>query len=179
VRYDPDTRVLSMPRGTVLDLGATAKAHAADLVAERCAQRLPGGFLINFGGDIAVSGPPPDGGWDVGVEDANGDVCQVVVSTGQAIATSSTSRRSWMGSGGRRHHIIDPRTGESAEVVWTQVTCAGVTALEANAASTAGVILGERAPQWLTDRGVPARLERAAGQVVVTPGWPDPEERAA
>jgi thiamine biosynthesis lipoprotein len=179
VGYDLETRLLSLPRGTVLDLGATAKAYAADLIAARLARELRGGFLVNLGGDIAVSGLLPIGGWDIGVEDADGVARQVVVSTGQAVATSSTRRRTWRVNGERRHHIVDPRTGRTASATWSQVTCAGVTAVEANAASTAAVVLGLEAPEWLEGHGIPARLDAGDGFTMVTPGWPSPERRAA
>jgi thiamine biosynthesis lipoprotein len=179
VAYDPPTRTLTLPRGTVLDLGATAKAHAADLIAARLGRELRGGFLVNLGGDIAVSGLLPIGGWDIGVEDENGVVRQVVVSSGQAVATSSTRRRIWTAAGGRRHHIVDPRTGRTAASAWSQVTCAGLSALEANAATTAAVVLGVEAPEWLAGHGIPARLDPAVGHTVVTSGWPNPERRAA
>lgn len=179
VAYDVRTRLLSVPRGTVLDLGATAKAHAADLIAARLPAELGGGFLVNLGGDIAVSGLLPVGGWDIGVEDERRVVRQVVVSAGQAVATSSTRVRTWVVEGERRHHIVDPRTGRTAAGTWDQVTCAGISALEANAASTAAVVLGPEAPDWLTGHGIPARLDAPAGRTVVTPGWPQPGRRAA
>jgi thiamine biosynthesis lipoprotein len=163
----------------VLDLGATAKAYAADLIATRLARELNGGFLVNLGGDIAVSGLLPIGGWHIGVEDESGVVRQVVVGTGQAVATSSTRRRTWTAGVERRHHIVDPRTGATAADLWSQVTCAGITAVEANAGSTAAIGLGADAPEWLTGHGIPARLDGAAGRTVTTPGWPHPERRAA
>jgi len=78
----------------------------------------------------------------------------------------------------RRHHIIDPRSGVSAPSIWNQTTCAAVTALEANAASTAAVVLGDAAPAWLTERGIPARLDGADGRTITTPGWPSTEGSA-
>jgi thiamine biosynthesis lipoprotein len=179
VRYDAGTRLVTVPQASLLDLGATAKAFAADLIAARLAERLPGGFLVNLGGDIAVSGELPDGGWEIGVQDHHGATRQVVVSTGQAVATSSTQVRRWTCGSEQRHHIIDPRTGRSAAPVWAQVSCAGASAVEANAASTAAVILGADAPAWLEERGIPARLDGVTGNVVVTPGWPAVEGRAA
>jgi thiamine biosynthesis lipoprotein len=177
VRIDDATDRVSVPAGCLLDLGATAKAHAADTIARLLAARLPGGFLVNLGGDIAVSGAPPQGGWQVGVETADGEVAQVVTSTGQAFATSSTQLRTWATASGARHHIIDPRTGTTASTTWAQVTCAGASALEANAASTAAVVLGPEAPAWLSAHGIPARLDALDGSVHVTPGWPDPDGR--
>ena len=179
VRYDPRTRLLTAPRGSLLDLGASAKAVAADVIATLLRQHLPGGFLVNLGGDIAVSGQLPDGGWRIGVEDHNGVTSQVVVSRGQAVTTSSTRLRTWRQGTERRHHIVDPRTGRTALPVWAQVSCAGTSAVEANAASTAAVVLGAEAPAWLQARGVPARLEDAGGPVVLTPGWPREGSRAA
>ncbi len=172
---DAAARRLRVPQGTVIDLGASAKAHAADTIAAALAEQLPGGFLVNLGGDIAVSGELPPDGWQIGVEGTHGDVRQVVTSRGQAFATSSTGRRAWTQAGEPRHHIVDPRTGRTAPVVWEQVTCAATKALEANAASTAAVVLGVEAPAWLEARGIPARLDPAGGgHIVTTTGWPKP-----
>jgi thiamine biosynthesis lipoprotein len=174
VALDEATDKVSVPQGCLIDLGCSAKGHAADTIARMLAERLPGGFLVSLGGDIAVSGTVPDGGWRVGVEDADGRTVQVVTTTGQAIATSSTRLRTWGADGATRHHIVDPRTGGTASATWSQVSCAGVSALEANAASTAAVVLGPDAPDWLTAHAIPARLDALDGTVVLTAGWPAP-----
>ena len=101
-------------------------------------------------------------------------VRQVVVSSGQAVATSSTRRRTWIADGEQRHHIVDPRTGRTASTAWSQVTCAGVSALEANAASTAAVVLGSEAPEWLAGHGIPARLDADLGPDRRHPGLAEP-----
>ncbi len=168
--------LLSVPRGCLLDLGASAKAHAADVAAARMAARLPGGFLVNLGGDIALSGDTPRDGWSIAVDGSTAPGREVVaLVSGQAIATSSTRLRSWPGADGeRRHHIVDPRTGRTAPALWAEVTCVAATALEANAASTAAVVLGADAPDWLAAHGIAARLEHLDGRAVHTPGWPTP-----
>ena len=84
--------------------------------------------------------------------------------------------RTWKTDSGPAHHIIDPRTGETAEAVWGQVTCVATTALEANTASTASLVLGREAPAWLEAHGIPARLERLDGSAVFTGSWPVPEQ---
>lgn len=165
---------ISTPRGTVLDFGATAKAHAADTIARLLSTALPGGFLVNLGGDIATAGPAPDGGWRVGIEAADGGIRQVVAIIDQGVATSSTRLRSWPTDTGTAHHIVDPRTGRTASSAWAHVTCVASSALEANTASTASIVLGEEAPAWLNHNGVAARLERPDGTVVLTSGWPLP-----
>ncbi|WP_076263648.1 FAD:protein FMN transferase [Intrasporangium flavum] len=174
VHLNVSARRVSVARGTLLDLGASAKAHAADTIAAMLGDRLPGGFLVNLGGDLAVGGLVPEPGWAVGIVDAAGHTVQVVESTGQAVATSSTRLRTWQSDDGPRHHIVDPRTGRTAPGVWAQVSCAGASCLEANAASTAAIVLGADAPDWLAQQGVPARLDGVDGRVVTTPGWPGP-----
>ena len=59
-----DGRSLTLPAGVQLDLGATAKAWAADRSAARIAARAGSGVLVSLGGDIAVAGrrPPTAGG---------------------------------------------------------------------------------------------------------------------
>lgn len=163
---------LRMPAGTVLDLGATAKARAADVVATVLGQRLPGGFLVCLGGDCAVSGDAPAGGWAVAVSRHDGSVAQLVTTAGAALATSSTQHRTWPTDHGRAHHILNPATGEPADAVWSAVTCVAGSAVLANAASTAAVVLGDDAPGWLARRGLAARLESQDGSVVTTAGWP-------
>lgn len=177
VTIDPVTDRVDVPAGCLLDLGSSAKAHAADVLAERLAASLPGGFLVNLGGDIALAGEAPVSGWQVGVDDVVGREVQVVALTSrQGIATSSTRHRTWATTAGRtRHHIVDPRTGDTATATWDQVTCVAANALEANAASTAAVVLGREAPAWLEAHGIPARLH-VGDRVVLTPGWPDAEE---
>ncbi len=164
---------INVPQGTLLDFGATAKAHAADMIARTLAMRLPGGFLVNLGGDIATSGETPADGWNIGIEAADGTLRQVVAITDQAITTSSTQKRIWTTDAGIANHIIDPRTGRTVERVWGQASCVAATALEANTASTAALVLGTEAPYWLAAHGIAARLERLDGSVVTVAGWPD------
>ena len=51
------------------------------------------------------------------------------------------------------------------------VTVAAATCLEANAAATAALIMGERATGWLDELRLPARLVRADGGVRYAGGW--------
>ncbi len=170
---------LTMPAGTLIDLGASAKAHAADRIVSTLAEALPGGFLVDLGGDLASSGDLPDGGWQIAVVDGAGRRRSTVIGAGQGFATSSTEARRWAIEGGEAHHIIDPRTGRSADPMWDMVTVATRSALLANAASTAAIILGVAAPAWLTERGLPARLQHRDGRVTTTSGWPVDEPGSA
>jgi thiamine biosynthesis lipoprotein len=146
-----------------LDLGATAKAWAADRAATSVSARFGTAVLINLGGDIAVAG----GSWPVAVGDPGGP--GEVVEITDALATSSTIRRTWRRGRHRQHHVLDPRTGASAPACWQTVSVAAASCVEANTASTAAVVLGPAASAWLGDR--PARLVDAAGRVSYVGGW--------
>lgn len=155
---------LTVPKGVLLDLGATAKARAADRAAARVAMELRTGVLVALGGDIATAGPAPDGGWRVFVQDRPGDPgCTVRLPAGAALATSSTVSRTW----GPYHHIIDPRRGLPAEPLWRTVSVAAHTCLAANTLSTAAIVRGPRAVD-----GAPARVVTAALDVHALNGWP-------
>jgi thiamine biosynthesis lipoprotein len=95
------------------------------------------------------------------------------------IASSGVRVRRWRTASGEMHHILDPRTGRPAKSPWSTVTVAGATCLDANAASTAAIVLGADAPGWLADRGLPARLARLDGSTIAVAGWPAESEEAA
>ena len=180
-----DGQSLTMPAGVQLDLGATAKAWAADRSAARITARLGCGVLVSLGGDIAVAGPAPDGGWRIRVQDVTGAAgdppggpyALIAIRDG-GLATSSTAARRWQRGGDVLHHILDPRTGLPAEPVWRTVSVAAGSCADANAASTAAVIRGRRALGWLARLGLPARLVDATGVVFTVAGWPENSEAA-
>jgi thiamine biosynthesis lipoprotein len=162
---------LEVPAGVELDLGATAKAWAADRCAAVVAAELDTGVMVGLGGDIATAGAAPAGGWPILVRDRPGEPeCTIAIPAGAALATSSTISRAW--ARGARHHIVDPATGMPAERVWRTVSVAARTCVEANMFSTAAVVRGSRALGWLRGHGVAARLVDAAGRVVTVGGWP-------
>lgn len=168
-----DGATVRMPAGTLLDLGATAKARAADRCVRRVYDETGAGVLVNLGGDVAIAGPAPEGGWQILVQDTDDDPAgQVVIGGACGLATSSTRRRMWWRAGEARHHIVDPRTGLSAEPVWRTVSVVAETCLKANTLSTAAVIRGRRAPEWLTELGFPARLVDREGNELLIAGWP-------
>ncbi|MBG6057398.1 thiamine biosynthesis lipoprotein [Cryobacterium sp. MP_M5] len=170
---------LTVPAHLGLDLGATAKAVAADRAAREVFGDLGCGVLVSLGGDIATAGPSPEGGWQVRVQDAPLDPsAQVTLTGGMAVATSSTQRRRWTRAGQPQHHILNPRTGRPAEPVWRSVSVAAATCHRANTLSTAAIVRGEAAVGWLGALGVPARLVAADGAVVTLGGWPDDEHAA-
>ncbi|HEY0374503.1 MAG TPA: FAD:protein FMN transferase [Amnibacterium sp.] len=172
--------VLTVPDGVELDLGATAKAAAADAIAETIADRFGCGALVNLGGDLSARGPAPVGGWQVLVQDLPGDpASRVALAEGWGLATSSTQRRSWRRGDSGAHHILDPRTGLPASPVWRTVSAAASSAVRANTLATAAIVRGPAAGALLHAAGTPARLVDAAGSVTLLNGWPDDAEAVA
>jgi thiamine biosynthesis lipoprotein ApbE len=170
--YDPAAHTVSIPAGVALDLGASAKAWAADRAAAAVAEAFGVGAVVECGGDIAVGGRLPAGGWPIRIAaDINAPEWQDVIVHDGGLATSGTTSRRWRRGGVEIHDIIDPSTGLPADTPWSMVTVAAATCLEANAASTAAIILGERAPAWLNNLKLPARLVRADGGVRFAGGW--------
>jgi FAD:protein FMN transferase len=180
VELDRGRRKIKLPGEVTLDLGATAKALAADRAAARIAAALRCGALVNLGGDIAVAGGPPEQGWLVGIAgdqefDGPGDAPRhdtVVTIRDGGLATSSTRVRAWSRGTARLHHIIDPSTGMPASSCWCTVSVAAASCVAANTASTAAIIRGERAPGWLAGQHLPARLAGHSGEIVTVAGWP-------
>lgn len=167
-----DTRVW-MPPGTQLDLGATAKAVAADRCARAVAQRLDTGVLVSLGGDIATAGRGPEGGWQVTVQDLSSDVPQQIsLFDGAAIATSSTARRTWRRDGQVVHHLIDPTTARPATGRWRSVTVVAPDCARANTVATAALVKGDGAVAWLRYAALPARLVSHDGDVATLNHWP-------
>ena len=183
IALDARRSTIRLPRGVELDLGATAKALAADQVAFAASQATGGGVLIGLGGDIAVAGEPPDEGWAIGIAHDHraplGAEAPTVGIAAGGLASSGTTVRRWRTAAGAMHHVVDPRTGRPVSGPWTLVSAAAASCVEANAASTAAIVLGAAAPAWLEQRKLAARLARADGSVVLTRAWPEGPADAA
>ncbi len=180
VELDPLRRVARVPDGVVLDLGATAKALAADRAAVLIAAQAGCGVLVNLGGDIRVSGPPPAGGWHIGIADDAGfdglppgsRPAHAIIITSGGLATSSPAVRAWRRGTAELHHIVLPATGLPARTCWRAVSVAAASCVDANAASTAAIIRSEQATRWLASLRLPARLARRDGTALTVAGWP-------
>lgn len=178
VGIDLDRGTVTLPEGVSLDLGATAKALAADRAARAVHEATGAATLVSLGGDIALCGEASAEGWPVRVTDdhraLDGEGETISLRDG-GLATSSTTVRRWRAPGaGERHHILDPRRGAPAEEVWRTVSVAAGSCVDANIASTAAVVRGAGAPDWLASLGLPARLVAADGAVTRVGGWPEP-----
>ncbi len=184
VTVDRARHTVQLPRNVRLDLGATAKALAADRCALAAAGAAGCGVLVSLGGDISVSGVAPADGWPIQIADWHGgdaglahdaalDGAHPIVSiTEGGLATSSTTVRRWTRGHEAIHHIVDPSTGRSSDVAWKTVSVAAASCVEANVATTLSIVRGERAIAWLDAKSLAARLVRPNGDVIVVGGWP-------
>lgn len=131
-----------------LDLGAIAKGYAVDLAYRRMQPRQTA-FMLDLGGNLRVYGEAAAGrgGWRTGIRnpfDRNMLIGTILMTNGEAVATSGNYERFVTLTGKRYAHIMDPRTG------WPVQGMAGVTvlapsAMEADALSTALFVLGPEA----------------------------------
>jgi FAD:protein FMN transferase len=209
IGIDPDGGLL-VPEGVSLDLGATAKAFAADLIASSVPELVGTALVISLGGDVAVGllDENPEHDWRITVAERPQDtvaerpedtvaerpedtvaerphdtvaerphdtVAETVVLDLGGLATSSTLARRWQRGNSSMHHLLDPRTGLPIDPVWRTASVCAATCLDANAASTAALVLGERAPAWLQGLDLAARLVTTDGAVLRLGGWPEPE----
>ena len=157
IAVDPDGAV-RIPRGMVLDLGATAKAWLADDLAAEVAAVTGADVLANMGGDLRCIGEQEP--WTILLDAELYGVPAVSVALRNAgVATSGRARRRWSGG----HHILDPRTGAPAQTPWWSAAVIAADAVGANAAATAAMVLGQEAPQWLESVGLTARLVAESG----------------
>ena len=178
IRFSEASRTVRLPRNVEIDLGATAKALAADLAAAAAFKAIGGGVLVSLGGDIAVAGEPPAEGWLIQTSEDSAAAIEeteetISISSG-GVATSSTTVRRWTRGGVVVHHIIDPATGLPTDGPWRTATVVAGTCVDANIASTAAIVMGAKAVAWLEANRLPARLVDRNGAVHRASGWPEP-----
>jgi thiamine biosynthesis lipoprotein len=180
IDYRAVTRTVRLRPGIELDFGSTGKALAADLAVAAALAVLgtDAGVLVSLGGDVALAGSAPEGGWQILAADSSTTAPQtdgeVIALMDGAVATSSTTVRRWKAGDVVVHHIVDPRTGAPALSPWRTASVVAATCVDANIAATAAILLGDAAPDWLSARGLAARLVAVDGRVERVAGWPTP-----
>lgn len=154
--------LLTLERGMEIDLGGLGKEYAVDMVLARIAKVSAVPVLVNFGGDLRVTGPRVDGSpWRVQIETVREGQAQAWLElTSGAITTSGDSRR-FVERGGRRYcHILDPRSGMPITGAPRAITVAAASCIEAGVLSTLGMLQGEHAEAFLKEEGICAWISR-------------------
>ena len=113
------TIISSNNRAVMLDLGGYAKGYALDRAAQLLRAQHVKAALINVGGNVLAIGQPGDHSWKVGIRDPRGEgtVASIDLHDNEAVGTSGDYQRYFMKDGKRHPHIIDPRTGETTDLV--------------------------------------------------------------
>jgi thiamine biosynthesis lipoprotein len=178
VVLDRGRRAITLPSGGALDLGGIAKGMAVDASLERLSALGIQTALVSAGGDLAVRSSPPDSRtWPIAVGEG-GD--QIVTLQSGALATSSSARRRWLQGDRRRHHLLDPRTGESARSGLREVTVAAATCTQAEVAAKAIFVLGPSlGPGFAQRHALAARLVHEDGRRITAGAWPAADRVAA
>jgi len=152
-------RLVGLRAGAKLDLNGVVKSLAVD----DALALLSGEGFVSAGGDLAARGEItvalPGGG-------------SVSLRKG-ALATSGTTKRTWLRAGQVQHHLIDARTGLPAASPWSLVTACGADCVAADVAAKTGFLLGDRGPAWLDERRIPGRFLKANGDVTLNEAWRD------
>jgi len=132
--------------GTRLDLSGIAKGYGVDVVAAVLDAEGVENYLVEVGGEVRTRGAPgQDRAWRLGIEEPTAtsrDVYKVVDLTNQALATSGNYRIFFEADGRRYTHIVDPRSGHPVTHALASVTVLAPTTIEADALSTAMLVLG-------------------------------------
>lgn len=166
------THEVRIPPHSALDLGGIAKGWAAAALADTLA--VYGACLVNIGGDLVARGAPQGlPGWQITIDDPqNGTKLLSLWLSNAGIVTSGTDYRHWTTANGeQKHHIIDPRTGQSAQTDVSTVTIVHRNVTYAEAYAKAVLLQGaEIGLNWLQSQWDAAGfVVRHDGAVFATP----------
>ena len=167
-----------IPEKMKLDLGAVAKGYAADRAKEILAEKEVKSAILNLGGTVAAVGTKPDGSdWKVGISDpeSTGGYFATVTLRDKIVATSGSYERFFEQDGKRYCHILDPKTGMSADSGVVSVSIISDNGLYCDALSTALFVMGAEKAQayWKNQQDLPPFdyiLLDDTGKVYVTDG---------
>lgn len=173
VMADTHAHLAKLPEGMGIDPGGIGKGLAADLVCADMIEAGVTGALVNIGGDLAASGTAPDPqGWIVTVEDpfdATSVLLRFAMNAG-GVATSSTRSRRWSEGGHRRHHVLDPRTRDTASTDLVAATVVAPSAWMAEVHAKAALLEGSaRALHYLDRHGLSGVCSATDGTHLATP----------
>lgn len=148
---------VSIPKGYSIDLGAVAKGYTGDKLVKIFSDNNIKSAIINLGGNVQTIGTKPNGEkWTVGIKnpiDTTQNICKIKVEN-KCVITSGNYERYFYGEDGKRYcHIIDPKTGMSADNGIISATVIGDSGVVCDGLSTALFALGtEKSINFLESR---------------------------
>ncbi len=150
--------------GMQLDLGGIAKGYACDAAQRVLKRQGIKSALVEMGGDIAVSGPPPGkSGWQIDLANTPDPQRWALLLTNRGISSSGDTEQFVEIEGKRYSHIVDPRTGVGL-TDGIAVTVIAPNCTTSDGLSTAISVLGEeKGRELLKDYpGTSAYVRRAS-----------------
>jgi len=154
---------ITLAPGMEIDFGGLGKEYAVDRVLMMLAAKTDVRILVNFGGDLRVSGPRKDGSpWRISIEsvEENRKTEGMIAISSGALTTSGDARRFLLRDGVRYGHILNPLTGRPVMGAPRSVTIAAPTCLEAGIMSTLAMAKGRDAEEFLRDEKLAAWVLR-------------------
>lgn len=135
--------------GVQLDVNAFAPGWASDLIGKMLEQEGIFNYMVDISGEIFFRGQKTDQDyWIAGIEQPSKDYAQGIQLAFRiknlAIATSGNYRQFFDENNKRFSHIIDPRTGRPVSHNIASTSVITQTAAEADAWSTALMVLGSQ-----------------------------------
>jgi len=180
VFVDRETLQASMASATMkIDLGGIAKGYAVDRAVAIMRHYGVAHGSISAGGDSRVLGDKRGKPWVIGIKNPRkaAAVAVMLPLDNVAISTSGDYERYFIDadSGERIHHILNPRTGESASGV-VSVSVLGPQGIDTDPLSTTVFVLGVEKGLALINRlhGVDAIIIDRRGQVFYSDGLQQP-----
>jgi thiamine biosynthesis lipoprotein len=139
--------------GVRVDLGGIAKGHAVDRALAVLQSAGVSRAMVNAGGDTRIVGDRFGKPWMIGIRDPNRRerVILRMPLSDAALSTSGDYERYFEEGGVRYHHIVDPKTGDSARKL-RSATVIAATATRSDALSTSVFVMGADAGLALIDR---------------------------
>lgn len=159
-----ESPVLTLPESMEIDFGGIGKEYAVDKTAQLLKQETDASVLINYGGDIFVTGPRKSTrGWVVAIEgmsentkaekvETNTDSANIFQLKNGGLATSGDTKRHLIKNGIRYSHILDPKTGWPVKNAPATITTVAQSCTEAGILSTLAMLHGENAVAFLEDQ---------------------------
>src|SRR5947209_13281967 len=172
IQVDRAHRRVTLPVGVKLDFGGIAKGMAVDAALKALQQAGMQTALVNAGGDLAVMGlPPGEEQWQIAIPGKE-QSCSIPLRHG-AVATSGIAHRHWQQGQILRHHLLDPRTGQSAQSGLWSVTVVTARCEQAEVAAKVAFILGpQQGAEFLCQQRIAGFLVREDGTWETVEPWP-------
>ena len=181
IELDRYRQWIHLPEGVGVDFGGIAKGMVVDAALALLQKEGLTPALVNAGGDLSVAGTPPgESSWPIAIEGSeehdNGSPWLVPLQYG-SMATSGIARRHWQQGETLRHHLIDPRTGISAQNYMESVSVVAARCEQAEVAAKVAFLLGmERGSEFLHNHGLSGLLVQRDGTWKTVGSWPREEE---